>query len=67
MLFRGTIFENVAKGLVNGQKDLPHEEKFKLVQEACKASNAHDFILQQPQVSITGIHVVLSVNMILGL
>lgn len=64
MLFRGTIFENVAKGLVNEQNDLPHEEKFKLVQEACEASNAHDFILQQPQVSITETYVVLLVNMV---
>ena len=67
MLFRGTIFENVAKGLVNEQNDLPHEEKFKLVQEACEASNAHDFILQQPQVRMTLIHVGFSVNTILGL
>lgn len=57
----------MAKGLVNEQKDLPHEEKFKLVQEACKASNAHDFIFQQPQVSVTETDVILLVNVTLGL
>ena len=57
----------MAKGLVNEQKDLTHEEKFKLIQEACKASNAHDFILQQPQVSIKEIDTVLSFNNSIGL
>lgn len=56
MLFRGTVFDNVAKGLVDEQKALSHEEQFKLVEEACKASNAHDFILEQPKVSLTGFH-----------
>lgn len=47
VLFEGTVFENVANGLVG----TPHEhasddEKMKLVQEACKQANAHDFILK---------------------
>ncbi|OJJ31256.1 hypothetical protein ASPWEDRAFT_141408 [Aspergillus wentii DTO 134E9] len=49
VLFRGTIFENVAKGLVEEQKMLSREEQVKLVEEACRASYAHDFILEQPK------------------
>lgn len=48
VLFRGTIFQNVAKGFLNDQLDLPLEEQTKLVEEACKASNAHDFIMELP-------------------
>ena len=48
VLFRGTIFSNVAKGLVNGQRELPLQEQTRLVEEACKASNAHDFIQELP-------------------
>ena len=44
ILFQGTIFENVAKGFVGEQQNLSEEAQMELVQEACKASNAHDFI-----------------------
>jgi ATP-binding cassette subfamily B (MDR/TAP) protein 1 len=49
ILFRGTVFENVAKGLVGPQRELPAEEQLRLVQEACKQSNAHDFIQAMPE------------------
>ncbi|KAI9717489.1 MAG: hypothetical protein M1828_007189 [Chrysothrix sp. TS-e1954] len=49
ILFQGSIFENVAKGFVGEQLDYPEETKRKLVQETCKASNAHDFIEKLPQ------------------
>ena len=48
VLFRGTIFQNVAKGFVNEQLQLPKEEQVRLVEEACKASNAHEFIEDLP-------------------
>lgn len=48
-LFSGTIYENIAQGLVGEQKDLPREKKMELIQEACKASNAHDFIEALPE------------------
>lgn len=48
VLFQGTVYENVAKGLVGEQLDLPVEKQVKLVEEACKASNAHDFIQELP-------------------
>ena len=44
ILFQGTIFENVAKGFVGEQQNLSEEAQMELVQEACMASNAHDFI-----------------------
>ncbi|KAJ4984447.1 ABC transporter [Stagonosporopsis vannaccii] len=43
-LFQGTIYENIAKGLIGDQKSLPEEKKMEMIQEACKNSNAHDFI-----------------------
>ncbi|KAK6346165.1 hypothetical protein TWF730_010497 [Orbilia blumenaviensis] len=48
VLFAGTVYENVCRGLLDDQRALPEEEKKKLVQEACILSNAHDFILQLP-------------------
>lgn len=48
VLFQGTIFENVAKGFVGEQADLPWEKQMELVQQACKSSNAHDFIMSLP-------------------
>ncbi|KAL1644845.1 hypothetical protein SLS61_008639 [Didymella pomorum] len=48
-LFQGTIFENIVKGLVGDQKDLPEEKQMEIVQEACKNSNAHDFIEALPE------------------
>lgn len=44
MLFRGTVFENVSKGFTDSQKALPLKEQRTLVQEACEASYAHEFI-----------------------
>nr|POF13835.1 leptomycin b resistance protein pmd1 [Quercus suber] len=44
VLFRGTVFENVAKGFVGEQLDLPLDRQMALVVQACKSSNAHDFI-----------------------
>ncbi|KAF7185517.1 ABC multidrug transporter MDR5 [Pseudocercospora fuligena] len=49
VLFSGTVFENVAKGLVGEQLNLTHDKKVELVQEACKKSNAHDFIMELPE------------------
>ena len=49
VLFQGTIFENVAKGFVDEQRNLPKEAQMKLIQEACSASNAHDFIQRLPE------------------
>ncbi|KAK5165760.1 uncharacterized protein LTR77_008683 [Saxophila tyrrhenica] len=48
VLFRGTIFENVAKGLVDSQTTLDPGKQKALVEEACVASNAHGFIQDLP-------------------
>lgn len=53
VLFRGSVFDNVAKGLVGSQRNLPQEEQMRLVKEACKLSNAHDFIEAMPQGYLT--------------
>ena len=49
VLFRGSIFDNVIKGLVGPHLSLTQEKKMELVEEACKASNAHGFIQELPQ------------------
>ncbi|KAL8871210.1 MAG: hypothetical protein Q9174_002912 [Haloplaca sp. 1 TL-2023] len=49
ILFSGTVFENVANGLLEPQKALSRDEQFKLVQSACEASNAHDFVTELPE------------------
>ena len=49
ILFQGTIFQNVAKGLVGEQQNLSEEAQMELVQGACMASNAHDFITRLPE------------------
>lgn len=50
MLFSGTIFDNVAYGLMGSAHEHAAEDtKLKLVQDACKAAYAHDFIEQLPQ------------------
>ncbi|MCJ1396244.1 hypothetical protein MMC18_009133 [Xylographa bjoerkii] len=49
ILFQGTIFQNVAKGFVGEQQSLSEEAQMELVQEACMASNAHDFIQRLPE------------------
>jgi ATP-binding cassette, subfamily B (MDR/TAP), member 1 len=48
VLFKATVFENVAKGFVDAQRRLPREEQLALVREACEASNADDFINELP-------------------
>ncbi|KEF60057.1 uncharacterized protein A1O9_04907 [Exophiala aquamarina CBS 119918] len=49
ILFRGTVFQNVAKGLVDEQRKLLRAEQMELVREACRASNADGFITELPQ------------------
>ncbi|KAF4968346.1 hypothetical protein FSARC_4292 [Fusarium sarcochroum] len=49
VLFRGTVFENVAKGFSETQKALSIDEQRKLVQEACEAAYAHEFIQKLEQ------------------
>ncbi|EME44943.1 hypothetical protein DOTSEDRAFT_52355 [Dothistroma septosporum NZE10] len=49
VLFRGTVFQNVAKGFVGAQLELPQEKQLELVEEACRQSNAHDFIMELPE------------------
>ncbi|KIW04399.1 hypothetical protein, variant 1 [Verruconis gallopava] len=49
VLFRGSVFENVAHGLEGtSQADLSREEKMKLVIQACQDAYAHEFIEQLP-------------------
>ena len=48
-LFQGTVFQNVAKGLVGQQLDLTEKTQMELIQEACKAADAHAFIEKLPQ------------------
>ncbi|KAL8942079.1 MAG: hypothetical protein Q9211_001555 [Gyalolechia sp. 1 TL-2023] len=48
ILFSGSVFDNVAKGLLDEQRSLSVDDQRKLVQSACEASNAHDFILELP-------------------
>lgn len=55
-LFSGTVFENVAHGLVGSAHERDSEEsRLALVQEACKAAFAHSFIEQLPQKYFTEI------------
>jgi ATP-binding cassette subfamily B (MDR/TAP) protein 1 len=48
-LFQGTIYENIAKGFIGEQRNLPEETQREMIQEACKNSNAHDFIQALPE------------------
>lgn len=48
-LFRGTVVENVAKGLVGEQQSLPEEQYMRLIREACIAADAHDFVEKLPE------------------
>lgn len=52
VLFRGTVFENVCKGLLGYQRQLSAEDQLKLVREACISSNADGFIQDLPNVCI---------------
>lgn len=47
-LFQGTVFRNVAKGFTSRQLDLSEAEQMGLVQEACKAADAHAFVEALP-------------------
>lgn len=50
VLFQGSVFDNIAHGLVGTEREsLPHEEKLLLVQDAAKLAFAHDFISELPQ------------------
>ena len=49
VLFSGTVFDNVAYGLVGTEhEDATYEKKMDLVQQACVDAYAHDFILGLP-------------------
>ncbi|CAD0085683.1 unnamed protein product, partial [Aureobasidium mustum] len=48
-LFQGTVRSNVAKGLVGKQLDLSEEQQMQLIQRACVAADAHEFIKKFPQ------------------
>ncbi|KAF7183724.1 hypothetical protein CNMCM7691_004074 [Aspergillus felis] len=50
VLFSGTIFDNVAFGLVGTPyAEAPYEEKLALVKEACRDAYAHEFIENLPR------------------
>ncbi|KAF7559914.1 hypothetical protein G7046_g4252 [Stylonectria norvegica] len=50
VLFNGSVFQNVASGLAGTpQAELPVEEKYKLVEEACKAAYAYEFVEKLPK------------------
>jgi ATP-binding cassette subfamily B (MDR/TAP) protein 1 len=47
----GSIFQNVSYGLVGTEwEHACEEEQMKLVEEACKAAYAHDFVQTLPEV-----------------
>ncbi|KAK0655190.1 P-loop containing nucleoside triphosphate hydrolase protein [Cercophora newfieldiana] len=49
VMFNGTVFENVANGLSGTpMADLDEEEKRKLVEDACQAAFAHEFVEKMP-------------------
>lgn len=48
ILFSGTVYDNVANGLIDEQLLLSEEKQSQLVVEACKAANAHDFVEELP-------------------
>ncbi|KAI4174429.1 MAG: hypothetical protein LQ343_002366 [Gyalolechia ehrenbergii] len=49
ILFSSSVFENVTKGLLDEQRSLSADDhQFKLIQSACEASEAHDFIHELP-------------------
>ncbi|KAJ0379395.1 hypothetical protein COL26b_002237 [Colletotrichum chrysophilum] len=50
ILFQGTVFDNIANGLVGTQwENAPREEQMQRVQEAAKIAFAHDFVSQLPE------------------
>ncbi|RIB26619.1 STE6-like protein [Gigaspora rosea] len=49
VLFKTTIAENVSYGLIGSiYENLPNNEKREMIENACKKSNAHDFIMKFP-------------------
>lgn len=54
-MFRGTVFQNVANGFLDSQKLLSREEQLKLIHEACETSNAHEFISELPEASLSSL------------
>ncbi|KAJ6438239.1 multidrug resistance protein [Purpureocillium lavendulum] len=49
ILFRGTVFDNIAHGLVGTQwENVSRDEKMPLIVEAAKMAYAHDFITELP-------------------
>lgn len=52
-LFSGTVYENVACGLFGTEKsNLPLDQQRTLVEKACEAAYADEFIEKLPQVCI---------------
>ncbi|KAF8320496.1 P-loop containing nucleoside triphosphate hydrolase protein [Clavulina sp. PMI_390] len=50
VLFATTVFHNVAYGLIGSKsEDVDDAEKRKLVEQACKTANAHDFVMKLPK------------------
>lgn len=47
-LFQGTVFDNVAKGLIGDEVHASNEKQLHLVREACKAAGAHEFVEKLP-------------------
>jgi len=56
VLFSGTIFDNVAYGLLGTEhENASAEKKLQLVQDACKDAFAHEFVEQLPEQYFTQI------------
>lgn len=50
-MLEGTVFQNVVNGLAGTpMADLSDEEKQRLVEDACRAAYAHEFIEKLPEV-----------------
>ncbi|KAL1873128.1 hypothetical protein VTK73DRAFT_1089 [Phialemonium thermophilum] len=50
VMFSGTVLQNIAYGLAGTPlEDLPDDEKYKLVEQACRAAYAHEFIEKLPK------------------
>jgi ATP-binding cassette subfamily B (MDR/TAP) protein 1 len=56
VLFSGTVFDNVAYGLLGTEhENASAEKKLQLVQDACKDAFAHEFVEQLPEQYLTQI------------
>lgn len=50
VLFMGSVFDNVSYGLAGTEyENASKDEQMRLVVEACKTANAHDFVSELPQ------------------